>query len=113
MKEDTVGGPIKDGALHISHAEIDESLRGKGIGKALYSALIDDALSKGMKVFSDSTIEMPAVRVYESLGKSGYEVKRLDGGGRLEPSEDLPHGALYGKGAIQPVFEVIRKTNDA
>ena len=101
-----VGGKVKDNALHITYADLEEKERGKGHGKAMYEALINHAHSKGMKVFSDATVEMPAVHVYESLGRHGYDVKRLAGGGELEPSEDVPHGAYYGKGSNSPVFEI-------
>jgi len=105
-----VGGNIKDNALHISHAELDEKKQGKGYGKKMYKALIDHAHSKGHKVFSDITVEMPAVKVYESLRKDGYFVNRLEGGGELPADEDLPHGALYGRGVKNPVFEVLPKS---
>lgn len=104
-----VGGKIKDNALHITYADLNEKERGKGYGKSMYQALIDHAHSKGMKVYSDATVEMPAVHVYNSLAKHGYDVKRLPGGGELEPSEDVPHGAYYGKGSNSPVFEVSLK----
>lgn len=96
-----VGGHVRDGALKISHSELAEAARGKGEGVQLYQALIDDALSKGLKVFSDSTVELPAARVYESLAKRGYNVKRLGGG-------VLDDGAVYGSGAMHPAFEVSR-----
>ena len=98
-----VGGHIRDGALHINHSELAENARGKGEGVKLYQSLIDDALSKGLKVFSDSTVELPAARVYESLAKRGYGVSRL-GGGVLED------GSVYGAGANNPAFEVSRLT---
>lgn len=98
-----VGGTIRDGALHINYAEVDPAMRGQGEGIKLYSALIDDALSRGLRVFSDATVEAPAVRVYEALQRRGYEVKRL-GGGVLED------GTAYGKGAKDPAFEIVGKT---
>jgi GNAT superfamily N-acetyltransferase len=100
-----VGGRLKDNGLHITHAELEEKERGKGYGKEMYKALIDHAHSLGHKVFSDATVEMPAVRVYESLGKH-YNVKKLPGGGEIEPDKEIPHGALYGKGSNSPVFEI-------
>ena len=98
-----VGGHIRDGALHINYADLAENARGKGEGLKLYQSLIDDALSKGLKVFSDSTVELPATRVYESLSRRGYNVNRL-GGGVLED------GAVYGAGSNSPAFEVSRLT---
>ena len=107
-----VGGKIKDNALHITHSELEEKERGKGYGKSMYQALIDHAHSKGLKVYSDATVEMPAVHVYNSLTKNGYDVKRLPGGGELTPDEDVPMGAYYGKGSNSPVFEVMPKKQD-
>jgi hypothetical protein len=42
----------------------------------MYSKVIDEAHSKGLKVESDNTLEEPAVRVYESLKKQGYDVQK-------------------------------------
>jgi hypothetical protein len=95
-----VGGHVRDGALHIIHAEVADGERGKGKGLELYSALVDKALADGLNVFSDSTVEAAAARVYEALKRRGYDVRRLDGG-------QLEDGALYGKGAKQPVFEIV------
>lgn len=95
-----VGGTVKDGVLRITFAEVNEDQRGKGEGVKLYSALIDKALTDGLKVVSDSTVEATAVRVYESLGRRGYNVKRLEGG----TTED---GAAYGKVAVEPAFAVV------
>jgi GNAT superfamily N-acetyltransferase len=94
-----VGGHIRDGALYIDYSEVDENQRGKGYGKQLYLALIDNALNKDLKVFSGSTVEQGAVNVYKSLVKNGYEV--IDS--RTGTLED---GSAYGKGAESPVFEV-------
>ena len=95
-----VGGKVKDGALFINSAEIAQAARGKGHGVDLYRSLVDDAHSKGLKVFSDSAVEKAAANVYEALGRRGYEVKRL-GGGVLED------GAVYGSNG--PAFEVGKK----
>lgn len=95
-----VGGHVRDGALHISHANLDESARGMGEGSNLYKALIDKAHKDGLKVFSDSTVELPAVRVYESLGRNGYDVRRL-------PGDLLDDGSAYGSGATNPAFEIL------
>jgi len=107
----TVGGTIKEDGLHINHAEIDEAMRGLGKGIELYTSLIDEAHARGLRVFSDSTVETPAARVYDAMQRRGYEVKRSEGGGELPPDADLPNGALYGKGAKEPVFEVQPRTN--
>ncbi len=94
-----VGGHVRDGALHISHAEVAPEMRGKGKGLVLYTALVDKALSSGLKVFSDATVEADAVRVYDALKRRGYDVRRLAGG-------QLEDGAVYGTDAKQPAFEI-------
>lgn len=99
-----VGGHVRDGALRISSAEVAPELRGKGEGIKLYTALIDKALASGFKVFSDSTVELDAVRMYEALKRRGYDVQRLEGG-------QLEDGAVYGKGATEPAFEVVSGPN--
>jgi ribosomal protein S18 acetylase RimI-like enzyme len=95
-----VGGIVKDGALRITHAEVEEAQRGTGQGKALYRQLVDDALARGLRVFSDFTVAADAVRVYESLTRAGYDVQRLDGGA-------LEDGAVFGEGAKSPAYEVV------
>lgn len=94
-----VGGNVQDGRLKISYAEVNPESRGQGNGVALYAALIDRALASGLRVFSDSTVEADAVRVYEALSRRGYDVRRLEGGA-------LEDGAVYGRNATQPAFEV-------
>jgi hypothetical protein len=100
-----VGGHVRDGALHISHAEVAPEMRGKGKGLALYTALVDKALSSGLKVFSDATVEADAVRVYDALKRRGYDVRRLAGG-------QLEDGAVYGTDAKQPAFEIAAGPQD-
>jgi GNAT superfamily N-acetyltransferase len=85
--------------LKISYAELDEAQRGKGLGKGLYEALINEASNRGLRVFSDFTVEKPAVNVYKSLQKSGYDVSDMSAG-------VLDDGSVYGAGANSPAFEV-------
>lgn len=106
LPDGQVGGTIKADGLHINFAELAPESRGTGQGVAMYAALIDEAHARGLRVFSDSTVEMPAVRVYQALERRGYQIERLPGGGELPPSPDAPAGALFGKGASKPVFEV-------
>lgn len=101
-----VSGHVRDGELHITHAEVSEAMRGTGEGTRLYKALIDKALGQGLRVFSDSTVEAAAVRVYKSLEKQGYKVNDLTVG-------TLEDGAKYGEGASKPVFEVTREPDAA
>jgi GNAT superfamily N-acetyltransferase len=89
--------------LRINYAEVEESQRGKGLGKSLYEALINDATNRGLRVFSDSTVEKPAVNVYKSLGKGGYDLKDMSAG-------VLDDETMYGAGANLPVFEIKPRT---
>ena len=99
-----VGGHLKDGVFKISSSEVAPSMRGKGEGQKLYRELIDDALAKGEKVTSDSTVEMPAVRVYEALKRKGYNVIELPRG-TIAPDADILEGGYYGL-KDSPVFEI-------
>lgn len=101
-----VGGHSKDGVFKISSAQVDPAMRGKGEGQKLYRELIDDALSKGERVISDSTVEMPAVRVYEALKRKGYNVNDLPRGA-IAPDADIVEGAYYGL-KNGPVFEITK-----
>lgn len=101
-----VSGRIHDDGLHIKFAEVSPEKQGGGVGVALYKALVDDAHAKGLRVFSEITVETSAVRVYEALERRGYVVERLPGGGELPVSKESPEGALFGRGANSPVFEV-------
>lgn len=42
-----------DGAITIDHTEIDEKLRGQGVGEQLVRAAVDHARESGMKVKPD------------------------------------------------------------
>jgi hypothetical protein len=102
-----VGGTIRQADklsdkpyLQINYAEVEEASRGLGKGKELYKALIDDAQSRGLRVFSDSTVEKSAVNVYKSLEKGGYKLQDMTKG-------ILDDGSVYGIGAKNPAFEVL------
>jgi predicted GNAT family acetyltransferase len=92
--------------LQINYAEVQQASRGTGKGKELYKALIDEAESMGLRVFSDSTVEKSAVNVYKSLEKGGYKLKDMTKG-------SLDDGAVYGSGAEKPAFEISNKQKSA
>jgi len=85
--------------LQINYAEVEKASRGLGKGKELYQSLIDEAQARGLRVFSDSTVEKPAVNVYKSLEKGGYKLRDMTTG-------SLEDGAVYGAGASKPAFEI-------
>ena len=41
-----------DGALHITHTLVPEVLGGRGLGKALVTRAVEDALAKGLPIAS-------------------------------------------------------------
>ena len=92
--------------LQINYAEVEQASRGTGKGKELYKALIDEAESMGLRVFSDSTVEKSAVNVYKSLEKGGYKLKDMTKG-------SLEDGTVYGSGAEKPAFEISNKQKSA
>jgi hypothetical protein len=99
-----VTGTIKEDGLHITEAIIDEAERGKGHGVQVYTNIIEDSFDKGLRVFSDETVDPGAVRVYESLKRKGYEV--------IDNREGtLKDGTAWAKG--KPVFEVRPKSDKA
>lgn len=59
----------------VISSNVEPSLRGKGIGKAMYKEAIDDALKKGLKFESDSIVSNDALNVYKALEKEGYKFK--------------------------------------
>ena len=86
--------------LQINYAEVEKASRGLGKGKELYQSLIDEAQARGLRVFSDSTVEKQAVNVYKSLGKKDYELRDMTKG-------SLEDGSVYGAGAKNPAFEIL------
>jgi len=86
--------------LQINYAEVEKASRGSGKGKELYQSLINEAQARGLRVFSDSTVEKQAVNVYKSLGKKDYELRDMTSG-------SLEDGAVYGVGAKNPAFEIL------
>lgn len=100
-----VGGKIFDGALYIKFSELEESRRGQGLGVAMYRTLVDEAFARGLRVFSDITVETPAVRVYEALQRRGYEVERRMGGD-IPVSDEAPQGGVFGPRSAEAAFEV-------
>ena len=98
----SVGGVVDGGTLRINHAEVVEAMRGKGEGKKLYKALIDNAQSQGLKVTSDYTVEKPATYIYDALERDGYDVAR-----NIEGT--LEDGAVYGIGANSPAFTISKR----
>lgn len=64
-----------DGYYKISTSELPEAARGQGTGVAMYLQLVDNVLTRGGRVKSDSTVSQGAVNVYEALRRRGYDVR--------------------------------------
>lgn len=75
--EGLVGARLQGAELRIVTADIPNAqFRGQGRGVAMYEALAAAANERGARLVSDQTVEAPAVRVYESLERRGYDVQR-------------------------------------
>lgn len=63
---------MDDGKFHISHTSIDQGLRGKGVGKALYQEMNEHLLKEhGQPLMSDYSRSDDAEHVWHSLSKAG------------------------------------------
>lgn len=65
----------KKDSVMVINTRVSPELRGQGIGKRMYVAAINDALSKGLRFTSDTSVSADALRVYKSLEKDGYKFK--------------------------------------
>ncbi len=99
---------VSDGVLHITRATVARvSDRGKGVGVSLYRALLDEAFSRGLRVVSDHTVSAPAQRIYEALGRRGYEIRRQRGSRIAKKDSGEEPGTIVGPGdGSSHVFEV-------
>ena len=96
-----LGGP--DYAFGVTGAFVDESLRGKGVGQALYAALVEAAGTHGGALASNRCLtgteltSADALRVWERLGRR-YAVEgevAWHRKGSNNTSVDLSAGTLY------------------
>lgn len=69
-----VSGLVRQNHFTITDANLEATYRGKGIARAAYERLIEDAFNHGFTVSSDSKVTDAAVKVYESLGRRGYNI---------------------------------------
>ena len=97
-----VGGVKLPDGIKINYAEVEEAFRGKGEGLKLYQRLIDSTLEKGQNVYSDFTVEAPAVKIYDALERRGYKIEKNIAG-------TLDDGSVYGPGATQSAFKIVGK----
>src|SRR3990167_2878838 len=64
------------GPVRIEFTSAESKARGKGHGMRAYERLATKALSAGRKLQSDSSISPEAQRVYEGLGRRGFDVQQ-------------------------------------
>ena len=64
------------GKAGVFRAEVPEAARGRGIGTALYEHAIGWAEGEGRQFHSDYYVSGDAMRVYDALGRRGYQVEK-------------------------------------
>lgn len=93
------------GVLEVFNSQLFEEFRGKGLGKELYTRLIDSAKAKGYsKLDSDSSVSEAAARVWMSLKKAGYDV--IDNRSKAHKTVDASGAKRYIREDKSPVFEL-------
>ena len=62
-------------SIHLEDLVVTEKFRNKGIGKALYDRVLEDALQKGIKRVEWVVLDwnMPAIEFYKSTGAIMFE----------------------------------------
>jgi GNAT superfamily N-acetyltransferase len=88
------------GMLWVKSANVPADQRGSGLGVAMAQRLASEAYAMGLQLVSDNRVSDNAARVYESLARRGYSVKRNPA--RL----DRGTGELISASELRPVFEV-------
>ena len=62
--------PVSPTVVELAKLAVDRSVRGRGIGRTLCEAVVEFARQKaaGTVVLTSSSVLVPAIRLYESLG---------------------------------------------
>lgn len=94
---------IRTDGVHILNAEVKMESRGQGEGLRLYQALVDEALDRGLTVYSDATVQPEAARIYDALKRRGYAVQMREG------TTVTKVGSVVGKNVSEPAFEITGK----
>lgn len=100
-----VTSDVRNDGVHITNTEVKMESRGQGEGVRLYQALVDDALDRGLTVYSDATVQPEAARIYEALKRRGYDVKMREG------AQVTKIGTVVGKGVSEPAFEITGRSD--
>lgn len=66
---------LEDGLYELSKMSVDETLQGRGIGRALLNAAVDWARAQNARevVLETNTVLQPAIHLYESVGFEAFE----------------------------------------
>lgn len=89
--------------LQVKRADVVAAERGKGHAQVAMEMLADEAEKRGLTLASDFSVSKDAQRVYEALGKKGFEVKE-------NPHTVNPEtGSKVSTDPRVPVYEVKRK----
>lgn len=88
---ETVGllrGTVSPRAITINASHVAQEFQGQGLGTEAYAELAQQAHASGRDLQSDGLVSGQASRVYEALGRQGFEVSRnpttrVGAGGRL------------------------------
>lgn len=88
---ETVGllrGTVSPRAITINASHVAQEFQGQGLGTEAYAELAQQAHASGRDLQSDGLVSGQASRVYEALGRQGFEVSRnpttrVGVGGRL------------------------------
>lgn len=77
--------PLEDGLYELSKMSVDESIQGRGVGRALLNAAIDWAKKRNAReiVLETNTILKPAIHLYESVGFEAFEDEHLSNYSRV------------------------------
>ena len=89
-------GKVEGNDFRVSTSMLPADLQGKGLGVDVYQKAIKWAADSGLKFKSDSAVSPEAERIYQSLERRGYDVKKADGvkvdadDGYLRTEDDSP-----------------------
>ena len=89
--------------VKINLSNLEAMHRGRGIGNEMYTELINDVMRSGYKFQSDTTLTKFSYRIWESLEKQGYKLKK-------NPSMHVTHYGeeeAYSTLDRKPIFTVV------
>lgn len=114
-----VSGTVKGNTLTIDKSTLPAIHQGQGYGVAMYRAIVDEAIERGLRVESSFEVSEKASRVYDALARRGYNVERLpfriedaSGGRRIVVTDNLTRRPIAITGRTLPeIIEEAAKTH--